>query len=93
MIAFLFGKNFYEIEIRNTSIRVRTFRKINEKKSVAIINDLLTLGLISKKARRAFAYSNMPDYLDIDMDSGELFLEEIIGPNKSASITEAVRGY
>ena len=93
MTVFLFGKSFYEIEIRNNSIRVRTFRKINEKKSVAIINDLLALGLISKKVRRAFAYSNMPDYLDIDMDTGELFLEEIIGPNKSATVTQAVRGY
>ena len=93
MSVLMFGSNFYEIEVRNNTIRVRTFRKINAKKSVAIINDLYALGLISGKARKAFAYSDMPDYLDIDMDTGEFFLEEIIGPHKSATVTEAVRGY
>ena len=92
MTVYMFEDSFYEIEVRNNSLRVRTFRKINEKKSVAVINDLFTLGLISKKALRSFAFSNMPDYLDINMDTGELFLEEIIGLYKSATVTEAVRG-
>ena len=92
MTVYMFENSFYEIEVRNNSIRVRTFRKINVKKSVAIINDLYALGLISKKALRSFAFNNMPDYMDIDMDTGELFLEEIIGLYKSATVTEAVRG-
>ena len=91
MTVFMFGNNFYEIEIRNNALRVRTFRKVNQKRPVAIINDLHSMGLISKKVRRAFAYSDMPDYLDIDMETGELFLEEIIGPYKLATVTGSVR--
>jgi hypothetical protein len=93
MTVFMFGQNFYEIELKGNYVRVRTFRKLTNRKSVAIINDLHSMGLISKKLRRAFAYSDMPDYLDIDMETGELFLEEIIGPHKIATVTEAVREY
>lgn len=93
MTVFMFGQNFYEIELKGNFIRIRTFRKLSNRKPVTIINDLYSMGLISKKVRRAFAYSDMPDYLDIDMDTGELFLEEIIGPYKLTTVTEAVRDY
>ena len=91
MTVFMLGSSFYEIEVRNNTLRVRTFRKADPKKSVLIVNDLHSMGLVSKKVRRAFAYSDMPDYLDIDMETGELFLEELIGPYKLSTLTEAIR--
>lgn len=91
--VFLFGKDFYQITFHSHSIRIRTQRKLNSKKTIAIIDDLYNLGLISKKTRKLFAYTDMPNYLDINMDTGELFLEEIIGPFKAATVSEIARDY
>ena len=91
--VFMFGRNFYQITFHSNSIRIRTHRKLNEKKTVAIIDDLYNLGLISKKTRKLFAFTDMPNYLDINMDTGELFLEEIVGPYKAATVTEIARDY
>jgi len=91
--VFMFGRNFYQITFNSRSIRVLTHRKINEKKTVAIIDDLYNLGLISKKTRKLFAFTDMPNYLDINMDTGELFLEEIVGPYKAATVSEIARDF
>lgn len=91
--VFMFGRNFYQITFHSNSIRIRTHRKLNDKKTVAIIDDLYNLGLISKKTRKLFAFTDMPNYLDINMDSGELFLEEIVGPYKATTVTEIARDY
>ena len=91
--VFMFGRNFYQITFNSSSIRILTHRKRNEKKTVAIIDDLYNLGLISKKTRKLFAFTDMPNYLDINMDTGELFLEEIVGPYKAATVTEIARDY
>ena len=91
--VFMFGRNFYQITFHSNSIRIRTHRKLNVKKTVAIIDDLYNLGLISKKTRKLFAFTDMPNYLDINMDTGELFLEEIVGPYKAATVTEIARDY
>jgi hypothetical protein len=91
--VFMFGRNFYQITFHSNSIRIRTHRKLNEKKTVAIIDDLYNLGLISKKTRKLFAFTDMPNYLDINMDTGELFLEEIVGPYKASTVTEIARDY
>jgi hypothetical protein len=89
--VFMFGKNFYRITLHSHSIRIRTHRKLNEKKTIAIIDDLYNLGLISKKTRKLFAFTDMPNYLDVNMDTGELFLEEIVGPYKAGTVTEIAR--
>lgn len=91
--VFMFGRNFYQITFHSHSIRIRTHRKINEKKTVAIIDDLYNLGLISQKTRKLFAFTDMPNYLDVNMDTGELFLEEIVGPYKAATVSEIARDY
>ena len=91
--VFMFGRNFYQITFHSNSIRIRTHRKLNEKKTIAIIDDLYNLGLISQKTRKLFAFTDMPNYLDINMDTGELFLEEILGPYKAATVTEIARDY
>jgi hypothetical protein len=89
--VFLFGKSFFQITFIGKAIRIRTHRQLNAKKTVAIIDDLYYLGLISKKTKKLFAFTDMPNFLDINMDTGELFLEEIVGPYKSATVSSITR--
>jgi hypothetical protein len=91
--VYLFGNNFYELDYGENYFRVKTHRKTGIKKTVSIIRDLQALGLINKRAKKFFAYSDMPDYLDVDMDTGELFLEELLGLYKTSTLTEAVRKF
>lgn len=75
----------------DNAFRVLTYRESGRDKTVSIVDDLYTFGLITKETRRLFRNAGMPDYIDLDMETGELLLEEVVGPYKNRTVGELIR--
>ena len=58
---------------------LKAFHKNENNETVSVIDELFSLAYISNSMRRTFKLELMPAYIDLDMDTGELSLQEIIG--------------
>lgn len=78
-IFYFLGENFYELKKRSGMFELKAYQKIDKKLTLSLIDELFSKTYIPNKIRRTFKLENIPAYVDMDMDTGELYLEEIIG--------------
>jgi len=81
-VFYFLGENFYELKKRSGLYELKAYQKIDEKLTLSLIDELFSRAYIPNNIRRTFKLENMPAYVDMDMDTGELYLQEIIGMRK-----------
>jgi len=77
-VFYFVNEHYYELKRRAGFFEVKTFYTTGDR-TIFMLDDLYKLAYISNGSRRAFTLKNVPAFIEVNMDTGELYLEGLAG--------------